>query len=101
MPAFYCKSIQEFLSEDSDAIVGQLLSGESRSGFYQHMNTQTPSWQNFISLLKSQLPSLSDLGLDFRRSGVLLEYPIPRREKRIDCVLILNDLVIIVEFKDN
>jgi hypothetical protein len=33
--------------------------------------------------------------------GILLEYPIPRRAKRIDAVVIANNIVFVIEFKDN
>lgn len=33
--------------------------------------------------------------------GILLEYPIPRRAKRIDAVLITRNIVFVIEFKDN
>lgn len=32
---------------------------------------------------------------------MILEYPIPRRSKRIDIILISNDLIFVIEFKDN
>lgn len=100
MAAFYCKSFKEFLLDNTDSIVGALTRGASDAGFYQQLHSQTDSWNSFINLLKENLPLLESQGIDFNKSGVLLEYPIPRREKRIDCVLIVNDLIIVVEFKE-
>jgi hypothetical protein len=93
--AYYCKSLQAFLADPISEIRDSLTYATSKN-FYQQLSTQTTSWSNFIYLLKegfSTLEFTSDWGL-------LLEYPIPRRAKRIDAVLIAADIIIVIEYKD-
>src|SRR5204863_9699704 len=53
-------------------------------------------WSSLISLLKKSLSAF----IDKKEWGVLLEYSIPRRAKRIDSVLIADNLIFVVEYKD-
>src|SRR6185437_2915484 len=92
--AFYCKSLKQFLSDTNNAIRDQLTEGVGQ-GFYQQLSSQTLSWTSFINILKCSLESFSK-----DNWGILLEYPIPRRAKRIDAVLIADDIVFVIEFKD-
>lgn len=93
--AYYCKSVAEFLSEPDSSIRDVLTQSTSKS-FYQQLSTQTTSWSNFISILKRSLSSIPNI----ETSGILLEYTIPRRAKRIDALLIANGIIIVIEFKD-
>lgn len=61
---------------------------------HQILREQRISWDHQIQLLKSYLPKLAG---DW---GIILEYPIPRRAKRIDIVLIARDILFVIEFKD-
>lgn len=99
MPAFYSNSINGFLRDDDNSIIGTLTSASANAGYSQQRHTQTLSWRNFISLLKLVLSQLTSI-CDYDISGILLEFPIPRREKRIDCVLIISNLIIVIEYKD-
>src|SRR6478609_4656424 len=99
MGAFYSSRISEFLSDDDLKISGSLLNEEGLYGFYDHKHTQTFSWTDEIKLLKSafltvtnQLPRALDWAL-------LLEYPIARRNKRIDSIILADDIIIVIEFK--
>ena len=100
MPAHYSKSFNEFLVESNNSIIGCLTVSAGESGFYQQMHTQTESWVDFIALLKDQLQKIYTVEFDFDKCGILLEYPIPRRDKRIDCVLIIKDVILVIEYKD-
>jgi hypothetical protein len=99
MGAFYLNTIAKFIADDDKSIVGSLATQSGLAGFYQLLHSQTLSWGEEIAVLKSSLieaiaqrPQISEL-------GILLEYPIARREKRIDVVIIGNNLIIVVEFK--
>src|ERR1700749_4166201 len=99
MGAFYSNIISRFIKDDNDLIIGSLTKQAGISGFHQQLHTQTRSWDEEINVLKSSLkqsliqePKIGDF-------GILLEYPIARREKRIDVVIIINDLILVIEFK--
>jgi hypothetical protein len=93
--AHYINSIKNFLSEDTERIVGELTTAAAESGFYQQKSQQTLSWGVEIDILKENLSKISQ-ALDW---WLLLEYPIPRRGKRVDAILLANDLIFVIEFK--
>jgi hypothetical protein len=97
MPAYYSNSISQFLKEESSSILGKITSESSSAGFYQQLASTTKSYEEFIDLLKTALLPINNSLPD--SSGILLEYPIPRRNKRIDCILIINDIIIVIEAK--
>ncbi|MGY3214088.1 DUF2075 domain-containing protein [Mucilaginibacter sp. HD30] len=99
MGAFYSNAVGRFINDDDELIIGALTIKAGLAGFHQQLHTQTLSWKEEISILKaafvnaiSQNPAIEDF-------AILLEYPIARREKRIDVVIIASDLIIVVEFK--
>jgi hypothetical protein len=99
MGAFYVGSFTQFIEESTDAIVGKLTSQSGIAGFYQLVHTQTASWSAEISLLKEAIAHLIKSSPHSDEWGILLEYPIARRSKRIDVVFVLNSVIIIIEFK--
>ncbi len=98
MAAYFRSSVREFLEYDADQIIGELTRRAGRS--YSTLLASTMvSWERTIVLLKASLlqslaecPAAGDWGL-------LLEYEIPRRDRRIDVVLLIGGLVIVIELK--
>ncbi|MBR4674920.1 MAG: DUF2075 domain-containing protein [Victivallales bacterium] len=84
---YYGKTINEFVLENDDAIFGALNRAES----FATAKDQKNAWNEEIVLLKTILPSYS--------GSVFFEYSIPRLGKRIDVVLLINGIVICIEFK--
>jgi len=99
MGAFYSNSIAHFIKDDNDLIIGSLTKQAGIAGFHQQLHTQTLSWDEEINMLKSSLEELINHKPNAAEFGILLEYPIARREKRIDVVIIANNLIIVIEFK--
>jgi hypothetical protein len=99
MGAFYSTSIINFIDEANTSIVGSLTIKSGLSGFHQQMHSQTLSWDEEINILKSAFKQLLNQHPHIAQFGVLLEYPIARRDKRIDAVILANATIIIVEFK--
>ena len=80
MAAFYRAKIAGFLNHSRDEVLGALL----RS--YQHnelQKRQTKAWETEIEVLKSTCADLVRLVPGAAQWSLLLEYPIPRRSKRI------------------
>nr|WP_067063422.1 DUF2075 domain-containing protein [Mucilaginibacter sp. L294] len=99
MGAFYSNTITGFLQDSTKSILGILTHQAGIAGFHQQLHTQTLSWDEEIDTLKYSFKNIltgNPLAGDF---GILLEYPIARREKRIDAVIIANDTIIVIEFK--
>ncbi|WP_295770091.1 DUF2075 domain-containing protein [uncultured Mucilaginibacter sp.] len=99
MGAFYINAISQFINETVDSITGKLTRASGKAGFYQQMHSQTASWEEEISLLQDVLTQVISAFVDATSWGILLEYPIARRSKRIDVVLICNEIIVVIEFK--
>lgn len=82
MTAYYQAPTEAFLAEDLDSILSKLLQSDAASGFSQVSQRQIGSWRLTIPGLNKAVAEAA------RRTAinvVVLEYRIPRREKRIDC----------------
>ena len=69
---------------------------QSRDVHSQVETLQTTSWIDQVRILKETLTAIKNLE---DNSGILLEYSIPRRAKRIDTVLLTHNIVFVLEFK--
>lgn len=87
--AYYSDSIANFLSQSSDEVFGRIARADP---FSQTLDTQRYTWQKEISILKDQLGRLSE-------GRILFEYMIPRMGKRVDVVILHQNIVFLLEFK--
>jgi hypothetical protein len=86
--SYYSNSISDFLQEDETKILGQLSLHHSHT----LEDLQKNAWIKQIEILKTTLK-------DFEKGQVYFEFSIPRMGKRVDNVLIINDLIFVLEFK--
>lgn len=91
MPGKYQNKISEFLKADNATVVGHLAIGVRNQ---QLLLTARDSWSHQVTFLQEALQYLPD------NWYIILEYPIPRRSKRIDAILLAHDLIFVIEFKD-
>lgn len=87
--AYYSDLIEDFLLRSPDEILGTL----SRSSPFSVETTQRNAWMEQVLVLKNTLQH--DLG----RGKVYFEYAVPRLGKRIDVLVLLNQVVFVLEFK--
>lgn len=99
MPAYFTSPLGAFSQMDPQTVLGALARGVQTDGFTYHINKQTEAWATEISLLQSLAMSLATQLPASTHWGMLLEYPIPRRQKRIDAVLLADDLILVIECK--
>jgi hypothetical protein len=85
--AWYGASFKEFLDTPTEAIIGKL----TQSSEFTLILTQRDAWIEEIQILRSALN-----GLD---GHLFLEFNIPRMGRRIDAVLLVDQVVFVVEFK--
>lgn len=98
MAAYYQASIIDFISSDKNAIVGKLnIEGTE---FVQQYTRSTTSWSNSISILKTTFTELIEVNPAVKNWHIFFEYELPRIQWRIDAVIVANDLVFVIEFKD-
>jgi DUF2075 family protein len=84
---YYGDSISNFLLKSPDTIVGEI----SRTGRLGHITTELYAWERQIEILQTCL-------IDFQ-GAIYFEFSIPRMGKRVDCLLILQGIVFVIEFK--
>ena len=96
--ASYAARISDFLVESPDEVLGALTAGDEELGFSSLLHSQTRAWKEQLAVLQRELSILSDV---VGSAGLVLEYPIPRRGKRMDAALIFGDAVLVLEFKSD
>src|SRR5438067_10926620 len=99
MPAYYRSPVATFLADDPNRIIGILASESAKTGFTDLKQRQTKAWEKEIEVPRF---TLNTLARDLPTSGnwgLLLEYPIPRRQRRVDTILLAADLIFCLEFK--
>ncbi len=84
---FYKDSIQSFLAKNTEEIIGEI----TLSNTFDTTISQNKSWEIQIPILKK---ALSDF-----RGVIFFEFSIPRMGRRIDSLVIIDNVVFIIEFK--
>lgn len=99
MVAYASYTAQEFLSTSDDAIFSRLVRSDAVSGFSQFSHKQGWSWGEAVRAMKAACKALIATDARYKGIGVVLEYRIPRRDKRLDAAFLLSDTIAVVEFK--
>jgi hypothetical protein len=86
--SYYSKPILEFLQDDNTRILGEL----SLHHGHALEDLQKNAWIKQIAILKNSLKT-------FDKGQIYFEFSIPRMGKRVDNILIINDLIFVIEFK--
>lgn len=85
----YKAKVSQFLLDQDDEILGQLT---NQHKFRQLEQQQINAWRRQIGELKTALRG-------FLEATLLLEFEIPRIGKRVDAILILNGVIVVLEYK--
>ena len=99
MPAYYARRVGEFLRDSDTSILGALTQGNSEANFSKLEASAIEAWRDEFGLLRIELSALCTSVPGSEQWGLLLEFPIPRRQRRIDLVLLARDVVFVLEFK--
>ena len=86
--SYYSNTISDFLKDDKTKILGQL----SLNHNHALEDLQKNAWVKQIEILKETLK-------DVEKGQIYFEFSIPRMGKRVDSILIVNDLIFVLEFK--
>jgi Uncharacterized conserved protein (DUF2075) len=84
---------------DVYAVIGKLTTAAAMAGFDSQWADQTIAWREQVQLIQQTARALTTRVPGSAAWTVLLEYPIPRRGKRIDAVLLADHFVVVIEFK--
>ena len=99
MACFYCGSVQEFLSGESEQILARLAVGYANRGYTTQYSDQTLTWQRDLKHLRESLQESVGRSAAAKSWGLLLEFSIPRKELRADIILLVGNSVVVIEAK--
>jgi len=86
---YYSASIQEFLQQSTEEIIGIIHSNDISA---ETTIQQSTTWKTEVVILKNQLSGLEE-------GHIVFEYTIPRMGKRVDVVVLYRNIVFLLEFK--
>ncbi len=86
--SYYSNTIQNFLTEPETSILGELTMNHANRSLE---DLQINAWRKQIQILQKQLQNIE--------GKIYFEFAIPRMGKRVDNIIIVNEVAFIVEFK--
>lgn len=101
MASFFRATVGEFLTLSDGEILSRLSVGYANRGYTTQFSDQTLTWEVELRHVRAALNSCIQQLPDAATWGILLEFSIPRKEKRIDIVLLVGDQVVILEAKSS
>ncbi len=99
MASFFRSNVSEFLSISDGEILACLSTEYARRGFTRQYTDQTLTWERDIRLLRQALAQCVQQDRSAANWGLLLEFSIPRKEVRLDAVLLISSKIVILEAK--
>jgi hypothetical protein len=99
MACFYRANVEEFLAQSEDQVLARLEIAYASRGYTSQYSDQTLTWERDIRSLRQSLGQCLVRSDSARSWGLLLEFSIPRKEMRIDAVLLVRDVIVVLEAK--
>jgi hypothetical protein len=99
MASFYQSTVQEFLGQNEEQILARLGVAYAKRGYTSQYADQTLTWQRDLSSLRKSLGECVGKSDSAKSWGLLLEFSVPRKELRIDVVLLIGDAIVVLEAK--
>jgi hypothetical protein len=99
MASFYRSTVDVFLAMSEEELLAQLSLEYARRGYTSQYSDQTLTWKQDIDSLRCALNDCVEASISANTWGLLLEFSIPRKELRIDAVLLVRDVIVVLEAK--
>ena len=99
MASFYRSNVAEFLALSDEQVLAQLSVAYANRGFTRQYSDQTLTWERDLKSLRTCLQEYVQTVPLAPTWGLLLQFSIPRKELRIDAILLINREVVILEAK--
>lgn len=99
MSGYYAAIVGKFLDQSNSEMLGILLSGTESERFSRLHLSAAEAWKIELDVLKKALGEAVARNSTASNWGIILEYVIPRRQKRADAVLLMGNVVCVLEFK--
>ncbi|MGO9573916.1 MAG: hypothetical protein ACLPTQ_06250 [Terriglobales bacterium] len=91
--------MSDFLALSQGEIISRLSIAYANRGFTRQFTDQTLTWERDIHSLREALAECVEHDPTAEEWGILLEFSIPRKELRIDAVLLIGADIVIIEGK--
>ena len=91
--------LSDLVAGDRAQLIGLLTTEFAGQGFESQRTSQTQAWDQEICHLKAVAEKLLEHDGAYSDWRLLLEYEIPRRQKRPDGILLDSDILFVIEFK--
>ncbi len=99
MACYFRSSVAEFLETSESEILSRLTLGYAADGFAE-MRTDLPvTWWNDLEALRGALGVVCANRPHAANWYILLEFTIPRKERRLDVVLLTEERIVVIECK--
>ena len=92
-------SLSGFTLADDAQLLGELTDAVASTGIQSTRTPQIETWKTQITLLKRCTYKLIERYEAAKDWCLILEYEIPRRQKRPDAILLAEDVILVLEFK--
>jgi len=92
-------SLSGFALADDAQLLGELTDAVASTGIQSTRTTQIETWKTQITLLKRCTYDLIERHEGAKDWHLILEYELPRRQKRPDVILLAEDVILVIEFK--
>lgn len=99
MASFYHSTVEEFLAQTNEHLLARLTTGAANRGYTSQYSDQILTWERDLSSLRATLELCSALNQEAPQWGLVLEFYIPKRDLRIDAVLLVGQDIVILEAK--
>ncbi len=96
--ASFDASVQAFRNVDENRVVGLLACAIADTGITTQYSRQNIVWKDQVLVLKNCFNQLST-ECTFENWHIVLEYEVPRRQKRLDAIILAHDRILVIEFK--
>lgn len=99
MASFYRSTVAEFIGLPEEQILARLEVAYANRGYARQFSDQILTWDRDIRSLRATFQHCVESDASAADWGILLEFSIPRKESRIDAILLVNGEVVILEAK--
>lgn len=99
MACFYRSSVGAFLNDRKEYVLAKLSMAYASRGYTAQFSDQTLTWERDLQSLANLLRQCVAISESAIRWGLILEFSIPRKELRIDVVLLVRSVVVLLELK--
>ncbi len=99
MPSYFRASLKTFLETDDATILAKLTLAYAHSGFAKMQTDTTTTWWDDLASVREVASELTSSNSSADEWQILFEFSVPRKERRLDVVLLTGAEIILLECK--